>query len=90
MVNIALGDSMGHAKDFYLNEMDRLNGWFPPVWGGCMGWEVIKLVKDPVCGMQVDEKKAMGTSACKGKTYFFCSVSCKDKFEKKPENYIKQ
>jgi Cu+-exporting ATPase len=55
-----------------------------------MGWEVIKVVKDPVCGMQIDEKKAAGTSIYKGKTYFFCSVSCKAKFEKNPATYIKQ
>ena len=28
------------------------------------------MAKDPVCGMDVDEKKAAGTSECKGKTYF--------------------
>ncbi|MFI5304701.1 MAG: YHS domain-containing protein [Nitrospiria bacterium] len=49
-----------------------------------------QMVKDPVCGMQVDEKKVTGTSNYKGKTYYFCSVSCKEKFETKPENFIKQ
>ncbi|HXN05530.1 MAG TPA: YHS domain-containing protein [Nitrospiria bacterium] len=48
------------------------------------------MVKDLVCGMQVDEKKAAGTSNYKGQIYYFCSVSCKVKFEKKPENFIKQ
>lgn len=48
------------------------------------------MAKDLVCGMQVDEKKAAGTSSYKGNTYYFCSVSCKEKFEKKPENFIKK
>jgi Cu+-exporting ATPase len=47
------------------------------------------MAKDVVCGMQVDEKNAAGTSSYKGKSYYFCSVSCKEKFEKKPENFIK-
>lgn len=47
------------------------------------------MAKDIVCGMQVDDKKAAGTSNYKGKTYYFCSVSCKEKFEKNPENFIK-
>jgi hypothetical protein len=29
--------------------------------------------KDPVCGMQVDPQKAVGTSEHQGKTYYFCS-----------------
>ena len=29
--------------------------------------------KDPVCGMQVDPKKAAGTSEYQGKTYYFCN-----------------
>ena len=28
------------------------------------------MAKDPVCGMDVDEKKAAATSEYKGKTYF--------------------
>ncbi len=45
------------------------------------------MAKDPVCGMNVDEKTAAGTAAHKGKTYYFCSNSCKARFEKEPEKY---
>ena len=45
------------------------------------------MVKDPVCGMQVDEKKAGGTAACKGTTYHFCSPACKTKFDATPEKF---
>lgn len=44
---------------------------------------------DPVCKMQVDEKKAAATSVYKGNTYYFCAVGCKKAFDKNPEKYIK-
>jgi YHS domain-containing protein len=43
--------------------------------------------KDPVCGMQVDEKKAGATAAYKGTTYHFCSPACKTKFDATPEKF---
>jgi Cu+-exporting ATPase len=42
---------------------------------------------DPVCGMTVDEKKAAATATRDGKTYYFCSAGCKDKFTKNPQQY---
>ena len=35
---------------------------------------------DPVCGMEVDKDKAL-KSMRGNKDYYFCSVSCKAKFE---------
>lgn len=43
--------------------------------------------KDPVCGMQVDEQKAAGESQYQGQTYYFCSQSCKQKFDQNPQQY---
>jgi YHS domain-containing protein len=43
--------------------------------------------KDPVCGMAVDPEKAAGASVHAGRTYYFCSTSCRDKFEKEPAKY---
>ena len=40
------------------------------------------MTKDPVCGMQVDEKKAPATSAYRGEHYAFCGQQCKDKFDR--------
>ena len=48
------------------------------------------MTKDPVCGMNIDEKKAGATAVQKGKTYYFCSANCKAKFEKEPDKYIKK
>ena len=45
--------------------------------------------KDPVCGMAVDAKKAAATSTYKGKTYYFCAQSCKEKFDQNPEAFTK-
>jgi YHS domain-containing protein len=46
------------------------------------------MVKDPVCGMQIDPKKAAGHSDYEGKTYYFCSPPCKVAFDKHPEKYV--
>lgn len=46
------------------------------------------MAKDPVCGMEVDEKKAAATAIHEGKTYYFCAVGCKQAFTKSPEKYV--
>jgi len=43
---------------------------------------------DPVCKMQVDEKKAAATSEYNGKTYYFCARICKTKFDDNPQQYV--
>jgi len=45
--------------------------------------------RDVVCGMQVDPTKAAGTSEYNGKTYYFCSKRCKEKFDADPAQYAK-
>ena len=47
------------------------------------------MVTDPVCKMTIDEKNAAGKSEYKGKTYYFCSPSCKAKFDANPSAYAK-
>ncbi len=44
-------------------------------------------VKDPVCGMTIEEKDAVATSTWQGETYHFCSTSCRDRFDKDPGAY---
>lgn len=39
-------------------------------------------MKDPICGMEVDQNKAIRVDK-DGKDYFFCSTHCKDRFIKK-------
>jgi Cu+-exporting ATPase len=45
--------------------------------------------KDLVCGMEIDWQKSAGSFDYKGRTYHFCSESCKDQFSKNPDNFIK-
>ncbi len=52
--------------------------------------EVLHLAKDLVCGMEVDEKTAEHKAEHMGKTYYFCSVSCKSSFEETPPKYLKE
>ena len=53
------------------------------------GQKASQKVKDPVCGMEIDSKSAAGKATYKGKTYYFCSVSEKEQFEKDPAKYVK-
>jgi len=46
------------------------------------------MVKDPVCGMDVDPAQAAASVEYKGKTYYFCAPGCKRAFEKEPEKYL--
>ena len=45
--------------------------------------------KDVVCGMPVDPAKAAGKSEYNGETYYFCSPSCKKKFDATPSQYVR-
>jgi len=48
------------------------------------------IVKDPVCGMDVDPKTAKHRSHHDGQEHLFCSSSCKTKFEADPAKYLAQ
>ena len=45
------------------------------------------VVKDPVCGMDIETSTAAAHTEHAGQTYFFCSSRCKDKFDKNPVQY---
>jgi Cu+-exporting ATPase len=44
---------------------------------------------DPVCYAEVDEETASHVVTHKGQKYYFCTASCRKKFEEKPEKYTK-
>ena len=46
-------------------------------------------VKDPVCGMEVDEAQAPAAATCQGQTYYFCNLNCKKSFDAEPEKYAR-
>jgi YHS domain-containing protein len=47
------------------------------------------MAKDPICGMNVDEKTAKFKSDYDGKTFYFCAASCKNTFDKNPAKFAK-
>jgi YHS domain-containing protein len=42
---------------------------------------------DPVCGMMVGRQNVADKSEYQGKTYYFCSSACKDRFDTNPLQY---
>ncbi len=46
------------------------------------------IVKDPVCGMDVDTATATEQSEYQGQTYYFCGSACKEKFGLDPTQYV--
>ncbi len=44
--------------------------------------------RDVVCGMQVDPARAAGRTEHEGKTYYFCSKGCLNKFQSDPKKYL--
>ncbi len=47
------------------------------------------MIKDPVCGMAVDESTAFHAER-DGKKFYFCSDNCKQKFMSTPAGAIQQ
>lgn len=44
-------------------------------------------VRDPVCGMILEDVDAKAQSTLAGTTYYFCSDLCKRTFDQDPEAY---
>ncbi len=51
--------------------------------------EANTMVKDLVCGMDIDPKTAAATAEHEGVTYHFCSAGCHDSFVADPAKYVK-
>lgn len=52
--------------------------------------ETSQMVKDVVCGMQIDPNEAAGKSEYGGQTYYFCASGCKRKFDANPQQFVKE
>jgi membrane fusion protein, copper/silver efflux system len=81
---LALGERIAVSGNFLIDSESRFRSaaenWAPAP---------TKEVNDPVCGMGVDPAKAARlTGRYKGTTYYFCSESCKRKFDANPERYV--
>lgn len=47
------------------------------------------IVRDPVCGMQVQVSERTPRSTHEGKTYYFCAPGCKRAFDLAPQEYVR-
>ncbi len=48
------------------------------------------MVKDPVCGMQIDASQAAAQTVCEGQAYYFCSEECRRPLEENPRGCLRQ
>ena len=46
------------------------------------------IVRDPVCGMEINPKSASSKREHMGQTFYFCSQSCANLFDKDPHRYM--
>jgi Cu(I)/Ag(I) efflux system membrane fusion protein len=77
------GERVVVSGNFLLDSESRMKGGREAASGTESG--------DPRCGMLVDQGKARAaglTSTYGGKSYFFCSPSCKAEFDKSPGRYL--
>ena len=65
-----------------------LNIVFLAVAAALIGLTLDRGARDPVCGMTVDRSKTPYLSVWNGKTFYFCSAACKERFEADPERYV--
>jgi ArsR family transcriptional regulator len=50
--------------------------------------DYLKEYKDPVCGMMVSAKTAADSTKFEKNSYFFCARGCKERFIKRPNEYL--
>jgi Cu+-exporting ATPase len=50
----------------------------------------MKMARDPVCGMDVAEATAKHRADRRGKTYFFCSARCRERFSEEPDRFLEE
>jgi xanthine dehydrogenase accessory factor len=79
LVHYVASLSERHAPSAKLdNATAAVNATAPPV----------ELTTDPVCKMQVRASDDTLHAAVAGKSYYFCSPSCRDQFVKNPARYL--
>jgi uncharacterized protein len=74
-------------RDIAWNYTTALNIVFLVVAAALVGLTLRRGAKDPVCGMTVD-RKTPHRSEYQGRTIYFCSAHCKQRFDEDPERYV--
>ena len=73
------GERIVVAGNFLLDSESRMKAAASPGGAGP--------ARDAACGMEIDPAKAAARTEYKGKTYYFCSKNCKEKFDRDPATY---
>lgn len=48
------------------------------------------VVRDPVCGMEINPENAEERSAFEGEIFYFCSDQCRNRFDEDPGRFVKR
>jgi uncharacterized membrane protein YraQ (UPF0718 family)/YHS domain-containing protein len=70
------------------NYTAALNIVFFAVAAALVGLTLWRGAKDPVCGMTVDRHKTPHRSEYEGRTIYFCSAHCKERFDEDPKRHL--
>lgn len=54
------------------------------------GYHLPSLVKDPVCGMEINRAEAVAKEAYYGRHFYFCISDCHQRFVQDPERYARK
>jgi Cu+-exporting ATPase len=46
------------------------------------------IVKDPVCGMEIEKANAVAAADYNDETFYFCSASCRERFLSAPQRFV--
>lgn len=44
--------------------------------------------RDPVCGMMIDDNEVAAESVHGSQHYYFCSITCRNRFENNPSQFL--
>ncbi len=50
---------------------------------------MVKIVRDPVCGMPIDRDHAFQTATYGGRTYYLCDATCARLFARDPDKFVR-
>jgi Cu+-exporting ATPase len=82
------GGSHEHAGTTYYFCNPRCRERFAADPASFLGAPAATIATDPVCGMKVNTATARGGSHAHGKTYWFCSPRCRERFAAEPEHWL--
>ena len=90
--------AMAFSSVSVITNANRLRGFTSPALAAAVAVDEVQvevvehtedeMVKDLVCGMEIDPAAAAATFEYEGQTYYFCAVGCMQKFKADPVTYV--